>query len=64
LEPLNKRRQDFRYLAAFHLVPFAEGRENLGGFSMVENMRCGLAKLGVAAAAFSERESTRVSDSR
>ena len=66
LEPLNKKRQDWRlrYAAAFQLVPFAERRENRGGLSVIENMRCDTAKPGVAAAAFFSNKSTGVSDAR
>jgi len=67
LEPLNKRRQDWRlrYAAAFELVPPGESSQNRGGFNMVaENVRGGPVNLGVSTAALLADQPTRVSDAR
>jgi chemotaxis methyl-accepting protein methylase len=65
LEPLNKRKQDWRlrYAAAFQLVPAGEGVQNFEGLRMGgENMRCGAVNPGVCAPALPVNEPTRVSD--
>jgi SAM-dependent methyltransferase len=67
LEPLNKRRQDWRvrYATAFELIPPGESAKNLGGSNMVrENVRGTPVSLGVSEAALLADGSTRVSDAR
>jgi SAM-dependent methyltransferase len=61
VEPLNKRRQDWRrrYAAAFQLVPSGAGADNLG---VAKNMRRGPVNPRVPGAAFLANEPTHVSD--
>jgi SAM-dependent methyltransferase/mannose-6-phosphate isomerase-like protein (cupin superfamily) len=63
LEPLNKRRRDWRlrYAAAFRLVPASEGPRDLEKSSSVaENMRCEAVNLDISETALQVRESARV----
>jgi SAM-dependent methyltransferase len=67
LEPLNKRRQDWRlrYAAAFQLVPPGVSAKNLGGFGMVgDNVRGASVNPAVSAGAFLADEFIPVSDAR
>ena len=64
LEPMNKRRQDWRlrYAAAFQLDHSADGLEKTGSFGTAENLRRAPEKSAVATALFCENASARVSD--